>query len=300
MKTEKNILTAFILNLSFAVFELAGGIVTGSVAIISDAVHDAGDAMSIGLSLLLERKSKQQPDEEYTYGYARYSVLGGLVMNLILLLGSAVMLYHAVCRIIAPVEIHYHGMILFAIVGVCVNFGAAYFTRGGTSLNQKAVNLHMLEDVLGWIVVLVGAVVMRYTGFALIDPLMCIGVSVFLLIHAVVNLKEITELFLEKVPCSVAAAEIKKHLEEIDGILEVHHIHLWSLDGQKHLVSMHIVTDSEPYEIKTTIRSELREHGIGHVTIETEASTESCLEKHCHIGSIPNRTHGHSHHQHRH
>ena len=184
MKTEKNILIAFILNLAFSVFEFIGGIFTGSVAIISDAVHDIGDAASIGVAFFLERKSKKQPDEKYTYGYARYSVLGSALTSLILLLGSATVIYNAVRRIVTPTEINYSGMIIFAIVGVCVNLGAALLTRHGDSLNQRSVNLHMLEDVLGWIVVLVGAVVMSFTDLYIIDPLMSIGVAIFILINA--------------------------------------------------------------------------------------------------------------------
>ena len=180
MKTEKNILFAFILNLAFSIFEFFGGIFTGSIAILSDAVHDIGDATSIGIAFLLEKKSKRHPDEKYTYGYARYSLLGGVITTVILLLGSTMVVYNAVKRIINPVEIHYNGMILFAIVGVLVNFVAAFLTREGDSLNQKAVNLHMLEDVLGWAVVLVGAIVMRFTDFSLLDPILSIGVALFI------------------------------------------------------------------------------------------------------------------------
>ena len=230
MKTERNILIAFILNLSFSIFEFVGGVFTGSVAITSDAVHDIGDAASIGISYFLEKKSKKQPDEKYTYGYARYSVIGGFITTLILLIGSVVMIYNAINRIIDPSEINYNGMIVFAVVGVIVNFCAAFFTREGDSLNQKAVNLHMLEDVLGWIVVLVGAVVMRFTNFALIDPIMSIGVSLFIFIKAIKNLKDVADLFLEKTPHNIDATEIKEHIEEIDGIVDVHHIHIWSLD----------------------------------------------------------------------
>ena len=143
MKTEKNIFIAFVLNLAFSIFEFIGGIFTGSVAIISDAIHDIGDATSIGVAFFLEKKSKKQPDEKYTYGYARYSVIGSVLTTLILLFGSAMVIYNAVLRIINPSEINYNGMIIFAIVGVCVNFGAAILTRDGDSLNQKAVNLHM-------------------------------------------------------------------------------------------------------------------------------------------------------------
>jgi cobalt-zinc-cadmium efflux system protein len=192
-------LVAFILNLAFSVFEIAGGIFTGSVAILSDALHDMGDAISIGLSYFLEKKSKKQPDATYTYGYARYSVIGGVITTLILLVGSVLVVCNAVMRILHPVVIDYNGMILFAVIGVAVNFVAAFFTREGDSLNQKAVNLHMLEDVLGWLMVLIGAVVMRFTDFALLDPLLSLAVAVFIFVNAIKGLKEALDIFLEKV-----------------------------------------------------------------------------------------------------
>lgn len=298
MKTEKNILAAFFLNLAFAVFEFFGGIFTGSVAIVSDAVHDIGDAASIGISYFLEKKSKKQPDEVFTYGYARYSVIGSVITTLILLFGSVMVIYNAVNRIIHPVQIHYDGMIVFAVVGVCVNFAAALFTREGDSLNQKAVNLHMLEDVLGWAVVLVGAVVMRFTDFALIDPLMSMGVAVFILVNAIRNLKEAVDLFLEKAPHDIDVAEIREHLSEIDGVLDVHHIHLWSMDGQSNYATMHIVTDGDHHHIKDAVRAELREHGISHVTLELEAAGEHCHEQHCHVEAKSASGHHHHHHHH--
>ncbi len=293
MKSEGNILVAFILNLSFSIFEFLGGMITGSVAIASDAVHDLGDAASIGISYFLEKKSKKQPDESYTYGYARYSVIGGFITTLILLIGSAAMICNAVGRIISPTQINFNGMIVFAVVGVCVNFFAAFLTREGDSLNQKAVNLHMLEDVLGWLVVLVGAIVMRFTDFALIDPIMSIGVSLFILINAIKNLKEVADLFLEKTPHNVDVAEIKEHIEALGGVLEAHHIHIWSMDGHHNFATMHIVTDYETSQIKDAIRGELREHSIGHVTIEIEKSSEHCHERHCHIEPIKHTHHAH-------
>ena len=296
MKTEKNILIAFLLNLGFSIFEFIGGIFTGSVAIMSDALHDIGDAASIGVSYFLEKKSKKKPNEIYTYGYARYSVLGGVITTLILLIGSVVVIYNAIGRIIAPTPIHYDGMIVFALVGVCVNLCAAFFTRGGDSLNQKAVNLHMLEDVLGWIVVLVGAVVMRFTDIAVIDPAMSIGVAVVILINTLKNLKEALDLFLEKTPRSIDLSEIKEHITEISGVLDVHHIHIWSMDGQNNYATMHVVTTADHHKIKEQIREELREHGIAHVTLELEGEDEHCHEIHCHVE--PAKISGHHHHHH--
>ena len=296
MKTEKNILIAFLLNLTFSVFEFVGGIFTGSVAIMSDAIHDIGDAASIGISWFLEKKSKKQPDTVYTYGYARYSVIGSVITTLILLFGSVMVVYNAIHRLINPQAIHYDGMILFAVVGVAVNFFAAFFTREGDSLNQKAVNLHMLEDVLGWVVVLVGAVVMRFTEFTYIDPIMSIGVAAFIFVNAIHNLKMAVDLFLEKTPHGVDVEEIREHLLELEDVLDVHHIHIWSMDGHSNYATMHVVTGGDAHRVKDLIREELREHGIGHVTLELEAEGEHCHEENCHVEVHEN--HGHHHHHH--
>ena len=207
MKAERNILIAFLLNLAFSVTEFVGGVFTGSVAILSDAVHDLGDAVSIGLSYLFERKSRGKPDDTYTYGYARFSVLGSAITTLVLLFGSAVVIYNAVERIIHPSPINYNGMIVFAVIGIAVNLCAALVTREGGSLNQRAVNLHMLEDVLGWAVVFIGSVVMRFTDIRILDPIMSIGIALFILVHAIRNLKEIFDLFLEKAPYYIDMAD---------------------------------------------------------------------------------------------
>ena len=300
MKTERNILIAFILNLFFSIFEFVGGVFTGSVAVVSDAIHDLGDAASIGISYFLERKSKKQPDSNYTYGYLRYSVLGSVITTLILLFGSAAVIYNAVLRIITPAEINYNGMIIFAVFGVAVNFIAAMVTKDGDSLNQKAVNLHMLEDVLGWVVVLIGAVVMRFTDLKIIDPILSIAVAAFILINAIKNLKEILDLFLEKIPHGIEIDEIKEHLLEIQGVLDVHHIHIWSMDGQNNYATMHIVTNENSGDIKEKVRHELSEHNIGHATLEIEAEGENCHEQNCTIDLHASHHHHHHHHGHHH
>lgn len=295
MKTEKNILIAFILNLGFSVFEFFGGIFTGSVAILSDALHDLGDAISIGISWYFEKLSKKQPDKKYTYGYLRYSVLGGLITTGVLIAGAVIVIVNAVSRILQPVTINYDGMIIFAIVGFIVNLCAAFFTKDGDSLNQKAVNLHMIEDVLGWLVVLVGAIIMRFTEFKIIDPIMSIGVAIFILINSIKNIKSILCVFLEKTPDNVNIEEIKEHLLEIDGVKDVHHIHLWSIDGESTYITMHIVGEGDFAKIKAEVKEELNEHGISHSTLEMETVEESCCDKECKI-----KEHHHEHHHHHH
>lgn len=293
---ENNILFAFILNLSFSIFEFFGGIFTNSVAILSDSIHDMSDALSIGISFFLEKKSKKRPDKNYTYGYIRYSVLGGLITTVILLVGSILVIYNAIGKIINPVEVNYKGMIFFAIIGVGMNFIAAYLTKEGDSINQKSVNLHMLEDVLGWVVVLVGATIMNFTDIRIIDPLMSIGVALFILINTLKNLKQILDLFLEKTPPNIDIDRLKEHLQEIEGVDNIHHIHAWSIDGYNNYATMHIVTKcSNIKKIKEKIREELKEHGICHSILETE--DEACGDIDCNpILHIEKVYHQHHHH----
>ena len=294
MKTEKNILIAFLLNISFSIFEFFGGLFTNSVAILSDSIHDLGDAISIGISYFMERKSKKQADNNYTYGYIRYSVLGGVITTSILLVGSILVIISAIKRLFNPVDVNYSGMIIFAIIGVVLNLIAAYVTREGDSINQKSVNLHMLEDVLGWIVVLIGSIIMNFTDIRMLDSLMSIGVSIFILINALKNLKKVLDLFLEKTPNDIDIDELKNHLLKIKGVEDIHHIHVWSIDGFNNYATMHIVSKSKDItKVKKEIREELEEHNICHSILETE--DEACSDIECH----PNlHTEEHHHHHH--
>lgn len=283
MRGEKNILIAFILNILFALFELFGGILTNSISIISDSIHDIGDAISIGISYILEKISEKEPDDVYTYGYTRYSVIGAVITTTILLVGSIFIIINAIKRIINPVTINYDGMILFALFGVLINFLAVYFTRNGITLNQKAVNLHMLEDVLGWIIVLVGAILIKVTSIFIIDSIMSILVAIFILVNSLKNLKEILDLFLEKIPNNISINEVKEHLLKINDIKDIHHIHIWSIDGINNYATMHVVVLKNNSKVKEKIREVLVSHGINHVTIEIEKIDERCSETKCHI-----------------
>ena len=294
MKTEKNILIAFILNITFSVFEFFGGLFTNSVAILSDSIHDLGDAISIGISYFMERKSKKHADNKYTYGYIRYSVLGGVITTTILLVGSILVIVGAVNRLFNPVDINYSGMIVFAIIGIILNSLAAFVTKDGDSINQTSVNLHMLEDVLGWIVVLIGAIIMNFTDIRILDSILSIGVALFILSNSLKNLKKVLDLFLEKVPNDIDIDKLKSHLLKIKGVEDIHHIHVWSIDGYNNYATMHIVSkEKDISKIKHEIREELEEHNICHAILETEE--EACDSKECHI-EYKEHTHHHHHH----
>ena len=297
---DRKILIAFVLNMLFSAIEFIGGIVTGSVAIVSDSIHDLGDALSIGMAYYLEKLSRKQPDNKYTYGYMRYSVLGSVITTIILIVGSVLIIWNSVDRIYHPVIINYDGMMAFAVIGMLINLGAAFVTHGGSSLNQKAINLHMLEDVLGWVVVLVGAVVMKLTDISIIDPLMSIGVALFILINATRMLIQAIDLFMEKVPDEIDIEEIKEHLMNIHGVDDIHHLHIWSLDGQRNYATVHVATVYDDYrEVKQMVKKEMAKHGITHVTIEIELDDEVCTDKLCKIKHIHSE-HSHMGHNHSH
>ncbi len=186
-------------------------------------------------------------------------------------------------------------MIVFAIIGVILNSIATFVTREGDSLNQKAVNLHMLEDVLGWVVVLIGAIIMNFTDIKIIDSIMSIGVAIFILIHSLKEFGLILDLFLAKTPHGIDIDELKEHLLAVDGVIDIHHIHVWSIDGFNNYATMHIVSKSKDIKkVKAEIREELKEHNICHSILETE--DEACDDIECHIDNINVEHHHHHHH----
>ena len=283
MKTQKNILIAFVLNLFFSLFELIGGLFTKSIAILSDSIHDLGDAFSIGISYFLEKKSNKKSDNTYTYGYIRYSVMGGVITSSILLIGSIFVIYESIKRLLNPVQVNYDGMIVFAIIGVIINFIASYVTKEGDSINQKSVNLHMLEDVLGWLVVLIGSILIKFTDIIYIDSILSILVAIFILINAYKNLKLVLDIFLEKTPDNINVSDIKKQLQEIENIIDVHHIHVRSIDGFNNFATMHMVLNKYDQKIKYIVKEKLKEFGIIHSTIEIELKNEDCDDIRCNI-----------------
>lgn len=295
MKTDKNILIAFLLNLSFSIFEFFGGIFTGSVAISSDALHDLGDALSIGLSYILEKISKKKADKKYTYGYIKYSIIGSIITTTILLVGGVLVIYNSVIRIFNPMPINYNGMLIFALIGMIVNIVASYYTKDGDSLNQKSVNLHMLEDVLGWIVVLVASIIMKYTNINIIDPILSIIVSLYIFYNAQKNMKEVLNIFLEKTPKNIDIDQVEEKVLKVKGVLGIHHIHARSIDGYTNFATLHVIVKKYNSNIKHEVKEELEKLGICHSTIELEEENEKCHEELC---EMDNKKIIHNHHHH--
>ena len=296
MKSDRSILIAFILNLAFSIIEFVGGCMTNSIAITSDAIHDMGDALSLGIAYILERLSKKKPDEKYTYGYTRYSVFGSLITTSILLTGSCFVVYKAMSRVYDRVDVDTQGVIMFALLGIIVNIGAFYITHGDRSLNQKAVRLHMLEDLLGWVVILIIAIITRHTPYDDIDAIMAMVIAMFMVVSAIQNLRVTIELLMDRVPRHIDIDKIKQVLLEIDGVVDIHHIHLWSTDGNTNYITLHAVTDKDSAETKDNIRHILNEYDIEHITIEIESTKEQCNSQVCSVEHKHKHGHGCNHH----
>lgn len=281
-----NLTVAFILNLSFTIIEIIGGLLTNSIAILSDAIHDFGDTVAIGSALFLEKKSEQKRDSKFSYGYRRWSTLSALINVVILTTGSIFIIAETIPRLLHPQAVHTGGMMGLAVLGLIMNGIAVFRLKGDSSLNNKTVMLHLLEDTLGWAAVLVGAVVMHFTEFYLIDPLLSLLIAAIILRNAVINLKKIMEIFLQAVPKKLNIKLLEKNILSNPEVTEVHDIHVWSMDGDFNVASLHIVVSSKEIlshmeELKQRVREEFHQLGVNHVTIEIEHPDENCELVNC-------------------
>ncbi len=278
---EGHIATAFFLNLGFTIIEFIGGFLTNSVAIQSDALHDAGDTASLGLAWYFQRLSKKGGNSKYTFGYKRFNTLGAITTGVILVVGSIYILTEAIPRIFSPEETHVEGMMGLAILGVIVNGIAVWRMRkGGKSLNEEMISWHLLEDVLGWVAVLIGSIVMYFFELPWIDPLLSILITIFILRGVLKNLWKASQIILQASPADIDVEKVKEVLEKIKGVDNAHHLHLWTLDGEANMLSAHIVTDGnqkvvELKNIKKAIYESIGDHfHIDHITLEFETEGE--------------------------
>jgi len=277
---------AFFLNFIFALIEFVGGYLTNSVAILSDAVHDLGDSLALALTWYFEKVSYKQRDARYTYGYRRFSVLAALISSGVLLVGSTLILKEAIPRLWQAPEVFTPGMMGLACLGIVVNGLAFFRLHPQNSPGEKAVRLHMLEDILGWVAVLIGSVVIYFTHWFWIDPLLSIGVAGFILWNVIKNLRSFSRIILQAVPEEVDLGALELALQQLDGVLEVHDLHLWTLDSSRHVLSLHIVVANqtlmaEALKIKQAVKQLIREHGVEHDTLELEVVDEKCLLEAC-------------------
>jgi cobalt-zinc-cadmium efflux system protein len=276
-----HIATAFWLNTGFAVLEIVGGFYTNSVAILSDAVHDFGDSLSLGLAWYFHRKSRQKGDEKFNYGYRRFSLLGAFINAFILIISSTFIIRESVARLFEPEAPNAQGMLVLAVVGISVNGYALLRLRRGGSINERVVALHFVEDVLGWVAVLIGAIVMTFSEVPILDPLLSLAIACYILFNVYKNLKATFLILLQGRPESIDEQQIRKRILAISGVKGVHDLHFWTMDGQYNVMTLHVVVDDrqsvdQREKIKKEVKHELQHLEIQHSTVEIESENARC------------------------
>ncbi len=281
-----NIKLAFFLNISFTIIEIIGGFLTNSVAILSDALHDLGDSISLALSWFLENYSQKDADDSFSYGYARFSLLGALINSIVLILGSIFILTEVIPRIFNPQTVHPEGMLFLAIFGIIINGISVLKLRGGNSLNKDVVSWHLLEDVLGWTAVLIVSIILIYKEIPILDPLLSLLINFYILYNVISKLKRVLNIFLQGVPGEIEIEELQQKIVKTTQALAVHHTHVWTLEGEKHFLSTHVIVSDEVSKeeiigLKSQIKELLASEKIDHVTVEIEYENEKCESKNC-------------------
>ena len=272
---EERVRLAALLNIAFTILEFFGGIWTNSLAILSDALHDFGDSIALLVSWFFERAARRQPDSSRTFGYQRLSLFSALFSASILIGGSIVIIIQAIPRFFNPELVNAFGMVGIAVIGITFNGAGFFMLRKGESLNEKVLSWHLLEDVLGWIGILVGGVIIYFWKIYLLDPILTIALTTFILYNVTKNLKETINILMQGVPKHINLEAVKQDIITIKGVIGLHDIHIWSLEGETDVFTAHVVLNNEtlrsPEPTKQTIKETLQKHHIEHSTIELES-----------------------------
>jgi len=274
---------AFLLNFVFTIIEFIGGFLTNSTAILADAVHDLGDSLSLGLAWILNKLGKKQANQHFTYGYKRLNLAGAFINAVVLIAGSAWVLVEAIPRLWNPQMPVADGMIALAVVGITVNGFAAYKLSEGKTLNERVINWHLLEDVLGWVAVLIVGIVLLFVDWPILDPLLSIGFTLFILVNVLRNLWATLKLFIQATPDKETYRQVADTLLELPHVADLHHLHFWSLDGEEHVLTVHLVLSKNldieaRSDLKQRIDDVLAPYALSHTTVELEDPNEACRD----------------------
>lgn len=301
MKTKHAVWLAFFLNLGYAIVEFIAGGIFGSSAVLADSVHDLGDAIAIGISAFLESISNREEDSHYTLGYKRFSLLGAMVTAVILMTGSVLVILENITKLFNPQPVNNEGILWLGIIAVSINVLASLVVRKGQTKNESILSLHFLEDTLGWVAVILMAIVLRFTDWYILDPLLSLGISIFILSKAIPRFWSTLKIFLDAVPEGVDIQKIKTDLAELDHVASINQLNLWTMDGLEKNAIVHVCLEEvEHMEVcKESIRALLKDCGFQNVTIEVD---EDLATHRAHKRKIEEleagQHHGHNHHHH--
>ena len=296
MSSKTSIWLAFFLNLSYAIVEFIAGGIFGSSAVLADSVHDLGDAIAIGISALLETISNREEDGQYTLGYKRFSLLGAILTAVILMIGSVLVILENITKIVGPRPVNEEGVLWLGIIAVSINVLASLVVRKGKTKNESILSLHFLEDTLGWLAVILMAIILRFTDWYILDPLLSLVISIFILTKAIPRFWSTLKIFLNAVPEGVEAGDLAKDLESLTNVKSVNQLSIWSMDGLENNALVHICIEDweQMMETKEAVRQLLEERGMQNITIEVDSSQSNHAQHKRRITTLE-RNHGHHH-----
>lgn len=274
MEAKYTVWVAFFLNLSYAIVEFIAGGIFGSSAVLADSVHDLGDAIAIGISAFLETISNREEDRQYTLGYKRFSLLGALVTAVILITGSILVILENITKLFNPQPVNDEGILWLGIIAVSINLLASLVVRKGKTKNESILSLHFLEDTLGWLAVILMAIILKFTDWYILDPLLSLVISFFILSKAIPRFWSALKIFLDAVPEGVETGNLEKDLEALIHVKSVNQLSIWSMDGLENNAIIHLCLEDweQMMETKNQVRQLLEERGIQNITIEVDAS----------------------------
>ena len=296
MKTKYAVWVAFFLNLTYAIVEFIAGGVFGSSAVLADSVHDLGDAIAIGVSAFLETISNREEDNQYTLGYKRFSLLGALVTAIILMTGSVLVILENIAKIFHPQPVNDEGILWLGIIAITINIVSSLVVGKGKTKNESILSLHFLEDTLGWLAVILMAIVLRFTNWYILDPLLSLVISFFILSKALPRFWSTLKIFLDAVPEGVETGDLEKDLEALNNVKSINQISIWSMDGLENNVIIHLCLEDweKMTETKNQVRQLLEERGIQNITIEVDTSQSDHAQHKRKVIALE-QSHGHQH-----
>lgn len=299
MSSKFAVWLAFVLNFSFAIIEFIFGGLFGSSAILADAVHDLGDALAIGISAFLESISNREEDSHYTLGYKRFSLLGAILTAVILITGSSLVILENISKLIEPQPVDHEGMLWLGVIAIAINLTASLIVRKGQTKNESILSLHFLEDTLGWLAVIIVAIILRYTDWYFLDPLLSLLISAFILSKALPRFWSTLKIFLDAVPEGVDIQQVKSDLEQLDHVASINQLNLWTMDGLEKNAIVHVCLEHVNHMelCKESIRTLLKDCGFQNVTIEVDEDLATHRAHKRNIEELEaSQSHGHNYH----
>lgn len=298
MSSKRAVWLSFFLNLSYAIVEFIAGGVFGSSAVLADSVHDLGDAVAIGVSAVLETISNREEDSRYTLGYKRFSLLGALVTAVILMTGSVFVILENITKLFHPQPVNDEGILWLGIIAVTINVLASLVVRKGKTKNESILSLHFLEDTLGWVAVILMAIILRFTDWYILDPLLSLAISFFILSKAIPRFWSTLKIFLDAVPEGVDIEQVKSDLEQLEYVASVNQLNLWTMDGLEKNAIIHVCLEHVKHmEVcKESIRDLLKTCGFQNITIEVDADVATHQAHKRNMAELEiSQSHGHDH-----